>query len=260
MSELAQVEKLLSELTTELQTSQDRLEMAKREAKTLEERNARIIADGKDKASRESGKIISIARKDEAIVNLEILRLTKVKTDLLNVISQLNEDKSAIDKEIIRLNTEEAQLEALAAEKVQKLDELDNQLVESSKDLADRSGKVEALHEDIRELQNSKQEIVEDLSILESTVNETEERVIRLDADFKSVQSDLNARLDKARYELNQTLSNLTDAQNKDKQIRENWADEHRKLDKRIEVVRRMEAKLSTSEARIQELDNYMKM
>lgn len=45
---------------------------------------------------------------------------------------------------------------------------------------------------------------------------------------------------------------------NKDKQIRESWAEGQMALDKRTQSVRQMESRLSGAEDRIKELDAYM--
>jgi hypothetical protein len=45
-----------------------------------------------------------------------------------------------------------------------------------------------------------------------------------------------------------------------DKLIRENWAEEHKKLEKRTDTVRKMEARVASAESRVQELEDYMKL
>lgn len=255
-----QPQKNLNKVREELRVALERRDMARREAAHAEERNARTLAEGKATATKEGLNIIAAAKGRANLLEEDISKLTDVKSGLMDEIEALNISKAAINKDSLQRESKRDELDGTIMEYNQKLTELDIQLVNSSEDLRDYRGKVQALYQDIHDLEITKERAQQDLDVLNDTIDETENRIMDLDATFKDRKQTLEIQIAEVQRKLNAALANLVETENKDKSIRENWADEHRRLDKRTQAVRHMEAKLSDSEARIQELDNYMKL
>lgn len=234
--------------------------MARRESAHLEQRNAQSLADTRVEADKLLKKSDVEAKQLRAVVYAEVAKLTEVKSNLQDEISGLNIAKEKINSEVANFKVRREDVEAQVLSNAEKLAELDEQLIQATEDLMDRRGKIEVLRQEVHELELAKEHSAQDLEILNAAVDETEERIMELDSGYKTRRETLEAQVSEIQRKLNDALANLVDAQNKDKQIRENWADEHRKLDKRTQTVRRMEAKLSDAEARVAELDNYMKL
>lgn len=260
MSQQDQAQQLLNKTLEQVKVAQERRDMARSESAMLEQRNARTVAEGRDSASKQAKKIVDEAKQLRAVVHADISKLITVKEGLLDEVGNLNKEKEKVSVEAASRTVRREELDAEILDRLQKLDELDQQLVGASEDLQDRRGKLLVLHEDIKEVDQNKQRMVLDLEVLDETVSATQDKVMELDTEFKTRKESLGIQTAEAERKLNDALANLVDAQNKDRQIRENWADEHRKLEKRIQAVRIMEAKLSDAETRIAELDRYMKL
>jgi len=139
-------------------------------------------------------------------------------------------------------------------------DELQQEIVDLAKESEDHKGYIKLLQHDIASLEVTRQRARDDVEALNSEAELLENKIIDLDADFKDRETTTTEQLLDIQQKLKQALQSLHEAQREDKQIRQNWADEHIKHDKRRSELRHLEVKLGKDEKGVQSLDEYMKM
>lgn len=223
----------------------------------MEERNKLAIEKIESQAENRD-KIL----KDES----EVLK-NKLKSDTNKAKRVLNDLTKEIEEQAIEQSKILEQTEELTSElyaKKSHLDDLRTELETVSHKLTDNSEEVnsllsrkENLLAEIKEAEDSRTYIKEDLEVLNNEAETVENKVIELDAQFKARKKYLDGLLSNTQLKLKEASDSLQEAQNKDKTMREGWAEEQMKLDKREQTVRRMEAKVSDAESRIEELQRY---
>lgn len=257
---MADLTQLPAKLKAEIASLQDRRLVAENELKSMDNRR-KVALEALDEEIR-------IKRRDMlAELNLEmtafeadIAKLTKTKNALIEEVAKLNEDCQAINYKLEDLRAQKADLESQIESSNQKLAELDGWILDSRAELKSNRGKIVDLQTQIREIGQDRDRQQEDKQVLEAEIEGLENEIIRLDSDFKYRKETLDNQIKAAQRNLEDVLEKLKEANSKDKQLRQSWAEENLKLEKRTEAVRKMEARVSDAERRIAELDNYMRL
>lgn len=266
MSQIQQAQKLLDELEPhlakvkqEIANAESRKALAKSQADNMEARAKSLLISIEAEAAQRR---VELAKEHDEIktkLDADISKLTSVKHDLEDDIVRLNESQVEIDLSTTQLVQSHSELSVEVAKKTQELDDVNKQLEAKAGSLRDLTVAEENLRASISELENAKVHSTADLEVLSSELEITENRIIEADAEYKARKEYINRQTTEVQRKLVGVLDRLTEAETKDKAIREAWADEYLKLEKRTQAIRKQEARLSDSEARIQELNNYMK-
>lgn len=180
-----------------------------------------------------------------------------VRDALLDEIEELNHKRTASRDEIEELATEADTIKSQLLTDQNRLEDTSEQVSSALETVEALSKRQDSLRGELKELEDSRWVIKEDLDVLNNEAELTENRIIELDTQYKERKAYLDKLLSDTQLKLKEASDSLTEAQNKDKTMREAWAEEHMKLEKREATVRRMEAKVSDAESRIEELGRY---
>lgn len=260
MNQNPQVQKLLDSFAKDIKTAEVRRDTAISIADNLEKRN-KLALDGLDKQALEHEKALKA-------------KLAKIKAGLEAEIKQLKKLKSDLQDEITALVSRQTELIDLIKALDDERQDLQDQIVIMSHTLADlkaeesvvaseietNRGLFQNLRQQVAELNKAKDQLIGDNDILGAEVEHLENAIVAADAELQARKIDITKQIKGAEAKLNEALARLTETVDKDRAIRQSWADEHARIDKRIATVRRAEARLSESEARVQELDRYSKL
>lgn len=264
---LDQAQKLLSELephlkqiNQEISDAQKRKALAENTASSLEQRNKLVIADIESKAQKLKDKLQTDHDQLAAELRSEIETLKTVKSNLQKNITKTNKE---LETSAVDLQTLESKKEVIDSDiGVCKttLETISAQLAEAEENIVAYEAKSANLLAQIEERSDALIHVQQDVEIMDIEATKLEDNIIELDAQFKARKQYLDKQLGELQLKLKNVSDSLQEAQNKDKLMREGWAEERLKLDKREEVVKRVEGRLSDSEARIEELDRYGKL
>ncbi len=123
--------------------------------------------------------------------------------------------------------------------------------------MQDRKGKVGVLNEEIKELNFAIDQLKNEGEALRNEIKSIDENLVNKSDTYETQSKYYEDQLYVVKSDLKSALAALTETQNKDKAFREGIAEEKLALDKRTEVVKRMEGRLAESEARIEELSRF---
>lgn len=257
MSQIEQAEKLLKKLNQDIAVAQERLVVAQNQADNLEKRNKAVIASIEQEGTLKKKLLAEQALSQKDTLNNEIAQADIVKRRLLDDISRLNRQKTNLDDTIDGLLEAKDNLDKQIVEDGIKRQELLDQILKTTAEIKSNEEKINSTRTTIRELETVKQQIEADIEILHNEADDVQSEIIELDNQFKNQKANIDNELYEARIELRRVTDRLLEAERKDKAFRANWAEEQLKLDKRTQAVRRMEARVSDAESRIEELKRY---
>lgn len=250
----------LQKLQTDLETAESRVALLNQHSEQVETRNKQLISSAKEEAEKIRSDALAENAKLKSELEADITRLGTIKEGLITEITSLNESIST-NKEVSE------QLETKVLEKKQTLDAKDEDFgilqvnIRAAKaTLADLTSQQQDEKARINDLQATKTLLMQEKQVLQDEVDDIENKVIEADAAFKATDDDLKAKLSNVQQKLKLALDSLQEAQNKDQKIRESWAEGQLKLDKRETVVRRMESRLGSLEARYTEMEKFSKL
>lgn len=260
----SQVQKLLSELepyfdklTQDVATAERRLAVAQNQADNLEERNRIAIETIEKEATIRKEALLKDHKALKTKLDTELDRVTEAGNLLSEEVENLNISKSQLQEDVENMEAEITIQNSKLQSAARELEETTAKQATLVNEISSLLGKKESLEAQIGDLNDSRNHIMQDQEILSSEAEATENRIIDLDAQFKSRKEYLDKQLADLQIKLKTALDSLLEAQKEDKITREAWAIEHQKLDKREQTVRRMEAKVSDAEGRIEELNRY---
>lgn len=254
---LSDLEEHLVKLKEETSSAERRKAVAENVASNLEERNKTVIGNIEKEAQTLRESLVLENDRLSKKLESEIKPLEVIKLGLQDEIEALNKDRTITLDEMEPLYDELKFLQEDTKKANAKLYELNQQIVELEAIIKDNRGKTESLTLEIRDLEDTRLHIQEDLEVLNNEAEGLEDRIIEQDAQFKARKETLDRQLADTQLKLTDAQNALGEAQKKDKEVRESWADAHMKLDKREQTVRRMEARVSGAEQRIEELHRY---
>lgn len=258
MNQEQKAKDLLSKLNAQIKSAQERRDMAVAEADNMEARN-RSAREGIDlEVAQLRADMMKEFKADQAKLNDDIAKLTSVKDGLGQQTAQLEFDRVNLAATLDMFTAKRDDLYAQVTERNTKLSELDEQIITATTETKKLREVEASIRAAIQDIDFARRQAESDLELLNKQVGESEARIIELDADFKAKKEFLDRQMHQAQRQLVDTQASVVEAARKDKAMREAWADEHLKLDKRTKTVQKMEARMSDAEARIQEYDNYM--
>lgn len=257
---LAKLRDEIQALESETLKARSDYEFAKNRAHNQEEFNRQATFEMEQQVESARKKLMSGIDKEVLILRSEVDKLKKAKSTLQTEIVKLNQTKETIESKATSVESEFTLLTVavsnLKAEKKSLIEEL-----EASKlDLATLQEQKASLELVIIDLRHRNQDILQETNILQTEVDNLEEQIMELDTQHKARKEVYAKQQTESQLKLKNTLESLTEAQNKDKEFRKGWAEQKLDLERREGVVRRMESRLSDTEKRIQELDNYSKL
>lgn len=254
---LSELEPYLTKLTSEIETAERRKSIAENTASSLEERNSLVIKDIEKEAKLKQQSLDEDFKAKKAKLDEELAKSEEVKKALLDEIEAQLQLKQSIIDQIQVLVEDRDDLARETTANGEKLADTQSKIIADSNKSVELQGKIESLTAQLKDLADSKSLGTEDLEVLNNEIEAVENKLIDLDADYKERKKYLDGQLHETQTKLKDALDSLQEAQNKDKSMREAWAEEQMKLNKRETTVRRMEAKVSDAESRIEELGRY---
>lgn len=257
MSQIDQAQKLLKKLLEEIDTAQGRLAIAQNTATDLETRNQSVLANIEREGGIKQRFLVEQAQKRQAEVDVEIAKAEKVKSRLIDDVNSLNTEKESVERSIDESVEAKNNLDIQIADDSEKHQDNLEQILKSTNIIRENEVKINDQRNMIRELATQKGQVEADIEVLRNEQDNIEGTIIELDAQYKSQKDYHENDLYATKLKLKNTLDSLIQAQNQDKAFRKGWADETMKLEKRTQAVRRMEARVSDAEARIEELKKY---
>jgi len=250
----------VSLLEQQAENAERRRAIAEKTASSLEDRNERAIKAVEQAVENRRQEIISEAEAQASQIKVDITGLSKTKKRTQDEIVQLNETQAKLTNQVEATREEKRLLDDSLQTAQYQLEYINEALAKKQQQTEDLRREKQTLDNQIKQLVSQRQLINNDLAVLENEATKLEERIIDLDAVFKARKEDYDKQLGEAKKLLDSALSSLQQAQKQDKQVREAWAEEHLKLDKRTKAVQKMEARLAGAEERVRELDNYLKL
>lgn len=254
---LTKLEPYLEQIREEISTSERRLSIAKGTADSLESRNKQAIEEIESKAKLRDEALKAESANLKAKLSKDTDKAKQVLNDLIDEVSKLNFKRTDLIAEIDSLTVESDTIKSQVSDKQAELTDIDSKIETGSEDVNSLLAQKENIHAEIKELNDSRDYLKEDLRVLNDEAEIVETNIIEFDAQYKERKKYLDGLLSDTQLKLKKALDSLQEAQDKDKQMREDWADGQMKLDKREQAVRRMEAKVSGAESRIAELGRY---
>lgn len=253
-------EDLLKKLNAQIVSAQERRNLAESEASNLETRNRSAregveleVAHLRDSMKKELGA-------ERTDLEAYITRLTSVKEDLEKQVIELKGQADALTTDNADIALRKTELDAQIADRNSKLNQLDEQIINATTETKKLRDVEASIRVAIQDIEFARRQAQTDIELLDKQIEESEARIMELDVDYKARKEYLDKQMSEAQRKLTETLASVVEAERKDKSMRQNWADEHLKLEKRTKAVHKMEARMSDAEARIQEYDNYMKL
>jgi chromosome segregation ATPase len=250
----------LSETEAAIASAEERRVMAAHEADSLEERNRIAVAELQKEISVKREVMLQAFDVEFEDHKQALLQFKESQSAVRNEIVTLEKERTSLQSEVkglqntfVNLTTDKSLLETTISE--QKA-ESDNQQAQ----ISDQQAQIESLNQSITELPKTKRQIEHDIEILRAEEEGLENRIIELDAEFKSRKETLDTKLVKITDELKVALESLSVAGKTDKRIRASWAEEHMKLEKREDSVRKMERRVKGLQDRAVELQNYLSL
>ncbi len=257
MSQIQQAEKLLAKLNSEIETAEGRLGIAENQANNLEKRN-KVVLDAIEKAGDNKQRlIIEQAKSYLDSINGEIAQAETVKTKLLSEINRLVKKKTSLDKSIDESIEAKENLDKDIEGTGIRYQEMLNQLLITASEIKTNEEKINTHRNQIRELSSTKHQIESDIDLLRNESDIIQTEIIDLGDAYETQKKILEDDLYEIRIKLEKASESLKIAEKTDKQYREVWAEENLKLEKRTEAVRRIEARVSDAESRIEELKRF---
>lgn len=119
---------------------------------------------------------------------------------------------------------------------------------------------IQRVNEDRLSLTADRSRIEDDIRVLKAEASRMEEKIINLDTDYKAREERLGKQLADVQKQLKDTLRSLHAAQREDKQIRQTWAEEHLKLDKRKRELNKLATQVSNDEKQVESIDRFLKL
>lgn len=260
-------DKLLRELKEEVTsleqaavTAQHRKEVASIEADNLENRNKIIVESIEQEVSLKKKKLLAEVDEESKALETEIGKLRKVKLELQDKIESLAIAQTELLVEVDGLEAQKKVLENELLILQAKLQENHDEIAQWKDEIRGLQAKKENLEQQIAQLVEGTERINEDLSVLEAESTKLEDQIIEQDTIFKTRKETFEKQLSDLQLKLKNAVQSLEEAQAKDKAMRQAWAEEHFKLEKRTVAVHKMEARVAGAEKRVEELDTYMKL
>lgn len=257
---LSELEPYLKSVQTDIAGAERRLAIAKSTADNLEERNRLVIADINKQAQDKQAQYEEELATRQAEEDAQLAKAKAIKEGMLDEIENLNQTKGQLAKDVDALGETKGNLSADIDVKNHELDELSKDVVAKSATISDQRNFKTSLGAEIHELQVAREQAQSDLDVLDVEVAKLEEQIMELDAQHQARKEVVAKQITVLGTQLQAAQADLAETQRQDKTIRESWVDKTRELDKREQVVRRLEARLSGAEARIIELDNYRQL
>lgn len=253
-------EELLKKLNAMIKAAQERRDLAVAEADNMEVRK-RSLMEGVEfeVASLRSNMKTELGTEHKKLED-EIARLTSVKDGLEKRVKGLMGAAEVLTVTQADKELRSAELDAQITDRNTRLSELDEQIITATTEIKGLRDTEASIRAAIQDIEFARRQAQADIELLDKQVEESEMRIIELDANFKARKEILDAQTSEAQRKLTDTQALVVEAARKDRAIREAWADEHLKLEKRTKAVQKMEARMSDAEARIQEYDQYMSL
>lgn len=257
MSQVQQAENLLKKLREDITLEQERLAVARNQRENLEKRN-KIVLEAIEKAGDNKQRlIIEQAQAYQKSIDEQVAKSEEVKVHLLDDINRLNKRKSSLEKTVDELFEAKKNMDRQLEDDSLKHQSGVDQIVAQLTQIKDNEEKINNSRTQLRELERTKHDIESDIDILRKEADTKHGEIIELDDQYKSQKEILDNDLYETQLKLEKAKVSLIEAQRKDKAFRDAWAEEKMKLDNRTATVRRMEAKVSDAESRIEELKKY---
>lgn len=265
MSDIAKAQEILKNLQSTLSKTEasaakaeQRRVMTLREAESIEERNRLAVETlTRELAVRREVSLKALGEELEKS-SQNIIELKKTRTNIESTISDLarklevlRKDEQSLKNSIATLKTDEEALEVIITEQKANIDHLQS---EANKQLE----KIESNDLTLSELSRAKLQTEQSMETLKAEEGRLENRIIELDAVFKSRKESYDQQLTDTTNRLKTALESLKAADSADKKMRSAWADEHLKLEKRADSVRKMETRVKGLQDRAVELQNYL--
>lgn len=254
---VSDLEDELTQLNQQVADAERRREVAHNTAKSLEERNKqqidsidKSVADYKEKALAEVDAELETKK-------LEIKKLDQVKQGLQDTVTEKNKQCLEIETQFEPLQSKKSELEDSIATGIAKLDDIDEELVETQGILTDRLGKVEVIKEEVKSLAYTLEQMTNDKDAMQNELDRVSTDLIALQKNFDNQKKHKEDELYGLDQRLKKAQDSLRETEVKDKTIRKDWADRKLELDKREQVVRRIESRVAGAESRIEELNRY---
>lgn len=254
---LSELEPYLNKLTSEIETAERRKSIAENTASSLEERNKSVIEGINKEAKLKKQTLEQDFKLSKSKIDKELVKAEGVKKALLDEIEAQLQLKQSIIDQIQVLVEDRDDLNQEVTSTGEKLADLQSKIIVDTNKSVELQSKVDSFTSQLRDLSDSQSRGNEDLEILNNEIEVVENKLLDLDTDYKERKKYLEGQLKETQTKLKDSLDSLQEAQNKDKSMRELWAEEQMKLDKREATVRRMESKVSDAESRIEELGRY---
>jgi chromosome segregation ATPase len=254
----------LQDIIAKAESAENRRKTAEADAVNIEHRNRlkaeELNKDFEDKRSKLSEAFERVQTEKQQVINE------------LNVnIDSLNSQVDSSNKKVLELFEK---LEVLRSE----TGNLVSQNIVLDNDISAKQGELDKLRQDstdetqvykeranelttqIAQLSITRKQIESDNEILRATQEQTENTIMELDSSFKLRKEVTDKQLADAQVKLNTILNTLQVAEQKDKQVRQSWAEGHKRLELREEAVHKMERKVNSLQSRASELSNYLQM
>ncbi len=251
---------LVKKLKLEIESLQNRRDIAESTAKTLESRNKSVLESIERDGNARKRFLLEDAEAKLEQLNQQIVETTHVRDSLLDEVAKNNARNQELSEQIDLYLGQKTSLLTDISDTNHKLAEMDDQLLNFQTEIKDYRGKSQDLRNEIGQLERQRAKGLEDKVALEAELNNVSAAIVQADTDFKSHKDSLQKQINQTQAKLAQALADLTETTNQDKAIREDWANQEVQLEKRMAVVRRGEAKLSDVQKRVEEYENFMRL
>lgn len=250
---------LLKKLNKEVLVAQKRRDLALVAAKTSENRTRTAIRNAEAEGKRRADTMIANAKIRTKTLDEEINQMSVVLTNLREQVEALTEQRVELEKHVEALTLNKTGFDNQTQIQNDTLAGLEEQIVAKATEVLGYRGQIDNLLESIEKLKTEKQDAAGFIETLQEQAELLEQEIADLEITQQARRDALEEQTRQLQDRLDVVNTSLLEAERKDKAIRAAWADGHLKLEKRTQVVQKMEARMSDAEARIQELDNYMK-
>ena len=256
-NKIQEAQKLLQKLNSDIAAAEQRLEIATNVASSLEGRNKLVIEGIENSSQRREKLVIEQIEEIKETLNDEIAKLKDVKNHLSDEIKRLAKRKSDVEVGLSDIVTAKTNLSDEIIKDSEKKQDLLNEILKLTNEVKEWESKVNNYRGIVRSLSDTKQQLESDIDILRQEHDAIGIEILEEDGKFKDQKEYYQNEIYRLGVEVDKANLRLNELRGQDKAFRESWAEEHLKLDKRTETVRRLEAKLSNAQARIEELERY---
>lgn len=254
---LNKARKIIDKLEQERIQAEKRREVALGVASSLEERNKGVI----DKIERDAlalkEKLTAEVRNEIEELKEQINSLLVVKQGLLDEIRGYQEQNLITEDKKLRLDDELLEKQGNVSVALQEFQRIDKDLRDTQEVLTDRLGKSKVLKEEVEELSFTIQQMKDDKEAIQHELEIVTNDLSESHNTFENQAKYYDDQLYEKKEALAKVQLKLIETEKKDKDFRTDWAERQLVLEKREQVVRRLEAKMSNAEARIEELSRF---